>query len=512
MRLRVLASAFLLASTLPVFSQTVWDGPASGAWTTATNWSNDDIPDTNLENVVIDNNAGQNSAVTLNLSTGTAYNVGTLTINTGDSLSVGGSAGDSGSSSLTLAGLANAGTLTYTVTSPGNIGTSTFNIGGTNQVFNTGTLNFRSTAGSNRVNAYLVVDANNTNAGALNISLNGSDRNTAELRLTNSGTFTNTGTITLLYNNTANSNTSRVSLRIMGGSVNLSATGAAAGQGVLILAQNTVNGTQQETQIIGNAAGSSLTNDAGHTIRGAGLIGGANLAFTNNGLVEATGATETLLLDPAGTSVNNGELKASGAAGLQLQSGTFTNNGVITVLEDSKLILGTSGILNNAAGSTLTLNGTLAGVGTVTTVNTDLTISTTGALAAGLSAGTLTMNLGTGSLVLNDLTDLNFELGTTSDLVSITGGLTLDGILNITALTGFDAGVYTLFNFTGALVNNGVQLGTRPDGYEYQIVTNANNVQLQVTAVPENSTGLLVVGTLGVLALYYRRSRKNDSL
>ncbi|WP_157757200.1 hypothetical protein [Pannonibacter phragmitetus] len=87
----------------------------------------------------------------------------------------------------------------------------------------------------------------------------------------------------------------------------------------------------------------------------------------------------------------------------------------------------------------------------------------------GSSPGTLTV----GSLVLNDSSLLNFEVDTpgvvgsgVNDLVSVTNGLTLDGILNIITGSNFGTGTYRLFDYGTLTADNGLVFGDVPAGYE----------------------------------------------
>ena len=71
--------------------------------------------------------------------------------------------------------------------------------------------------------------------------------------------------------------------------------------------------------------------------------------------------------------------------------------------------------------------------------------------------------------MLNPGSLLDYELGlpdivggTTNDLIIVTGGLTLDGTLNIADAGGFSRGVYRLINYGGALTDNGLLIGGVP--------------------------------------------------
>src|SRR5690606_7742699 len=98
-------------------------------------------------------------------------------------------------------------------------------------------------------------------------------------------------------------------------------------------------------------------------------------------------------------------------------------------------------------GFTLGSSQTLGGGGSIAGLTT---IGSGAALAPGSSPGTLTF---TNGLTLDAGAILNFELGTVSDLIAVTGG-TLTGpsagtvTLNLSDSGGFAAGTYTLFDYT----------------------------------------------------------------
>ncbi|WP_462321637.1 IPTL-CTERM sorting domain-containing protein [Halochromatium sp.] len=138
-------------------------------------------------------------------------------------------------------------------------------------------------------------------------------------------------------------------------------------------------------------------------------------------------------------------------------------------------------------------NSTLGGSGQV---DGDVSAND-GRVAPGESAGTLRL----GSLTLNNGSVLDFELGdpagtagTDSDLIDITGDLTLDGTLNVSALSGFGAGTYTLITYTGSLSDNTLSIGTLPAGYsagldtatdgEVRLVVTLNSYSITETANP----------------------------
>ncbi len=90
------------------------------------------------------------------------------------------------------------------------------------------------------------------------------------------------------------------------------------------------------------------------------------------------------------------------------------------------------------------------------------------------------------SLSLPGSTVVNFVLGTNNVNVAhvlTTGSLTLNSTLNVAADTGFSAGTYTLFSYTGSF-NGTPVLGTTPaiPGYTYGITNPPGLVQLLVQA------------------------------
>jgi autotransporter-associated beta strand protein len=174
----------------------------------------------------------------------------------------------------------------------------------------------------------------------------------------------------------------------------------------------------------------------------------------------------------------SGSLTKSGAGTLTL-TGTNTYSGATTV---SGGTLAMNGSLTNSA-VTVNSGGTLGGSGNISGA---MMVNSGGTLAPGNSPGLLTV----GSLTLDADSLLNFELGdpagvagTDSDLVAVTGNLTLAGKLQVTPLTGFGAGSYRLFNYGGTLTDNGATFDTMPVAYDYSLNTaTANQVNLAVTA------------------------------
>ena len=204
---------------------------------------------------------------------------------------------------------------------------------------------------------------------------------------------------------------------------------------------------------------------------------GAFQLGTGGGVIDTAGFSTTL-----GTAVNNvsaqtGSLTKTGAGTLTLShangytGATIVSNGTLVV----------NGSLAESA-VTVASNATLSGTGTI---NGAVTIHAGGIFSPGPLTGTGTLTL-SNSLTTASGAQLQFALGTSSDLAAVTGALTLSGTLNITNAGGFGVGTYTLFTYTGALNTIGLTLGTTPDAsLVYTFDTNtAGRVKLVVQYTP----------------------------
>jgi hypothetical protein len=143
------------------------------------------------------------------------------------------------------------------------------------------------------------------------------------------------------------------------------------------------------------------------------------------------------------------------------------------------------------AGSTLTVagsvsgdiavsgSGVLAGAGSV---KGNVSVANGGIIAPGNPAGTLSV----GNLVLDNASVLNYGLGSSSGLIQVNGNLTLDGAVNVTALSGFGANSYRLLDYTGSLTNNVLTISSLPTGYAATVDTAATgqvNLTVSTSAI-----------------------------
>lgn len=245
--------------------------------------------------------------------------------------------------------------------------------------------------------------------------------------------------------------------------------------------------------------------------------------LTSNTPVSTSFLNQGVIADGAGTVsfVKKGE-------GTQTLSNTNTYSGNTTI-EAGILGLTGGGSFNNSAlidvqsGGTLSIAGvttsttlggttaqTLQGTGTVNLGAKTMVIGNLGTLAPGASPGTLQLTATTGKLDFASGSEIAFELGTSSDLISFTtAGDWLSGSGNATLalslITGFDYGnTYTIFeNVTTAGFAFTDITGYDTAGYSANFVQNGDNYDLSFSVVPEPATVLL--GSLGLLMLLRRR-------
>jgi hypothetical protein len=183
---------------------------------------------------------------------------------------------------------------------------------------------------------------------------------------------------------------------------------------------------------------------------------------------------------------------------------TGTVGGTLTIANHG--VLDTTGATFTGA-TTVQSGGSLRGSGTLGS----LTVQSGGTLALGNSPGTLTF---TNGLALASGSILNFELGTESDLIRVTdGALSAAGAItvNITDSGGFEAGIYMLFNATGATLSSigatSFEIGEAVEGYTYEFSESDNYFFLTATAVPEPASAAALAGLFNLALAATRRRR-----
>ncbi|MEL7188506.1 MAG: autotransporter domain-containing protein [Pseudomonadota bacterium] len=228
-----------------------------------------------------------------------------------------------------------------------------------------------------------------------------------------------------------------------------------------------IEGMQDATVTLG---ASSTTTGADDAVQFNGT--GTNTLTVNSGasitgdLQASTDAAATNVLNLVGSDATLNTIRAFDFDEVNVDGGVFalssfaTGNGAININTGSLLINsgGTTGQITVASGATLGGNGT--GGDTV--------------VAAGgiINPGNLNSadNLNLSSLTLVDGSILAFDLGdpndaAASDSLAIAGDLTLDGTLNVTDVGDFGLGVYSLITYGGTLTDNGLEIGTLPNGF-----------------------------------------------
>ena len=283
----------------------------------------------------------------------------------------------------------------------------------------------------------------------------------------------------------------------------------------------TANGLRDGAGIFGSSnavwnfgSGGGIYNKYG----GATVYFGALFGGTGAGLSGATTATASLTTYAVGgintNSVFNGVISDGGAApttlifngpGSLALAGNNTFSGNTTVNAGALYVNNISGSGTGSGTVSVNSGGTLGGNGTI---GGQVSLAAGATLAPGSNgSGTLAI---TNDLGLNNASILQFQLGTNSDQVAVTGDLTLGGTLNISDAGGFGPGTYTLFTYGGALSVGTFAIGTTPANYNYTIDTSVQGQVNLIVSQPKFGSvlatpgGLIFSGSGGVTnAVYY---------
>jgi fibronectin-binding autotransporter adhesin len=303
------------------------------------------------------------------------------------------------------------------------------------------------------------------------------------------------------------------------GSVVIAANGAGSGYtlsgGIALngnLTLQTFDNTISGVTKAGGVITGGITGTGNVVLNNIGLA--ANTLTFNTGSINHTGSLTLQGSATGDTTINAGiganvtSVTQNSATSRLLLAGNSSYTGATNVNAGTLVV---NGNISTSSLTTVASGATIGGAGTVGA----LTIDDGGTLAPGNSPGTLS----TGTLTLSGASNLNFELNPTdttvgsniNDLISVTGDLTLDGLLTVVATSGDFLSVasgtaWRLFNYTGTLIDNGVTLSSMPalaEGWSWEIDTSTAGQINLVAVVPEPGAALL--GGLGLLALLRRR-------
>lgn len=247
-----------------------------------------------------------------------------------------------------------------------------------------------------------------------------------------------------------------------------------------------VGGTGAGTVILSQAGkmtvGGDLVIGSGAGDPGTVIIGGkAGAPLAPGSLtvgITAIGTNGSLVFNHTDTNYQFAS-RITGAGQIAHLGGTTLLTGPSSSFTGTTAVSGGTLLVNDSLGGTVDVQagGALGGSGTVFGP-----VSVAGRLV-GQSGQVLRMN----SLALGAAANIDVALGTpsTAALFRVTGNLTLDGTLNVTDAGGFGLGVYGIFNYGGALTDNGLAIGALPAGMTGTVQTAvANQVNLVV-----NGTG-----------------------
>ena len=207
-----------------------------------------------------------------------------------------------------------------------------------------------------------------------------------------------------------------------------------------------------------------------------------NAVFNGNGTIalNSTGTIANASIES--NFLNSGQLSVEG--GNNVFAGNFNQS------EHAELYLNQAEI-EFGSDVAIELQGNLTGSGII---RSESVLIVEGTVAPGPDIGELLFE---GDLEFRESAVLNFQLDEQlqSDLISVTGDLTLDGSIAIDVAENATTGVYTLFEYGGTLSDLGIELllhdGVRGDLYNN---VGSRQVELRVTSIPEPFAGPLLAG------------------
>lgn len=336
------------------------------------------------------------------------------------------------------------------------------------------------------------------------------------------GTGTNTGTFNIKGGT------------LTTGTVTLGTVGTSTQKAVGVF--NITGGAVTMTGDIIDAGGTSTLN-----------LNGGSLDMGGHNIGSATQSVDTVTL-ASGTLQNVAEINNGGAV-TKTTAGVLVLTGINTYTGATNVSAGTlqvgSGNLGQSGTGNITVNGSGAALAGTGNVRGSTTI-TSGVIrpgdAAGSGVGTLTIlsNLTMNPAAASTTGEFTLLDHTTSDNITITGNLTLNGNSNF--VVTFDSGytptqgdTWHLLDWAGALALNGFSTGTNFRTGNNSAANEGNldlpdlgplgqwsvsqladgsgggSLIISIANVPEPGRAMLLMVGLGSLALRRRRSRKTDA-
>jgi len=262
------------------------------------------------------------------------------------------------------------------------------------------------------------------------------------------------------------------------------------------------------TRTVSNSIDYDGGNDANPRVFTFGSIGSGDLILDGDFAMNNTNNRTFEVLN--NTTINGVLSQDNGAFTLLTKtgSGTLTLGGTNTYTAATQVDAGELSVTGSIVGDVTTAAGTvLSGDGSIggqVTVN--------GSVRPGQSIGTLSVGNG---LIWNEGEDWSFELGTagSSDLVAITGDFTKGTGSSFTFdfLGTGEAGTYTLIDWSGVTNFSEGDFAFTNLGGSLSGSFTINGTQLDFTAVPEPTTGILLLAG-GALLTLRRRGRHSCGL
>lgn len=243
------------------------------------------------------------------------------------------------------------------------------------------------------------------------------------------------------------------------GTLTISDAGVVSAAGVTLASAAGSRGTLNIGAGLGEAAGSAGTLDTPTLVFGAG-----------QGMLTFNHLAPNYVFDVA-MSGAAGQGRINVIAGTTRLSGDSSGFSGQTAVADHLIVDG-------SLGGTLTVKsgGQLEGIGTVGN-----TVVGAGGTLIGRQGETL--NLASLNLAAGANVDVALGMPDSHRLFAISGDLTLDGVLDISDLGGFGAGVYRIMDYGGTLTDNVMDIGATPDGISPGSLSVQTSVAAQVNLV-----------------------------